>query len=246
MRRMRLAPCGVSVSCVLLLGVLGCPKESPLPPTPPEPAPIPADDDGLRPGEISNAYVGRGQQSAPANTGAANADTDTDPGDAPAPDEGLTTAKVHALANAALDELLDPDAIRLVTPVLPTEWPPTSGKVMVLAYLLEPMPTGVASYRCGPAVATATIAVADGTVEAEKLAGKRKGLGTIEEQRTRVDDPIFAAEQALIDVVAGSRKSRKAHYLLERYIKWLDAYANVGNDVTRRQPAFVKFIREPL
>ncbi|MBL4684703.1 MAG: hypothetical protein JKY37_08955 [Nannocystaceae bacterium] len=244
---MQLALGGISVSCVLLIGGLGCSKAAQPPPsTPPEPAPVASDVNGLRPGEIGNEYVGREDQSDPANKSDTNTTTGGDPDAAPPPDEGLTTAKVHALANAALDELLDPDAIRLVTPALPTEWPPTSGKVMVLAYPLEPMPTGVAKYRCGPAVAKVTISVADGTVQAEKVAGKRKSLGTIEEQRTRVDDPIFAAEQALIDVVAGTRKPRKAHYLLERYIKWIDAYANVGKDVTKRQSAFVTFVREPL
>lgn len=241
---MRLVTCSVFASCALLLGTLGCPKEAPPPPVPPEPAPEASDDPGLRPGEISNAYVGREDQSAPSTE--SPSDAGDEPNDAPPAEEGLTTAKVHALANAALDELLDPDSIRLLSPTLPTEWPPTSGKVMLLAYPLEPMPTGVASYGCGPAVAMVTITVADETVNAEKLVTKRKRLGTIEEQRVRADDPIFAAEQALIDVVAGTRDARKAHYLLERYTKWLDAYAYVGKDIAKRQPAFAKFVREPL
>jgi hypothetical protein len=208
--------------------------------------PASSNEQEMRPGEVVHEYAGDeggegeadddGEDEASADEGG-----DEAAGGAPADDGKLDAEELHALANAALDQALEPAAPRLVTPLLPTEWPSTSGKVMVLAYPMAPLESGITRYTLFAASHRVTIDVGDGTVATEPLGkpGKGKKLGSIEKTRERSDDPIHAAEQALVDVVAGRRPLEKSRMLLQPYTVWVEAHATVGKDVNARLKGFV-------
>jgi hypothetical protein len=127
---------------------------------------------------------------------------------------------------------------------LPTEWPSTSGRVMVLAYPLGPTESGVTRYTLFAASHRVTIDVNDGTATPEPLGKKGKKLGTIEKSRERSDDPIHGAEQALVDVVAGRKPPEKARMLLLPYTQWVETHGAVGKDVDARVKAFVESLQK--
>lgn len=253
---------GMNLPVVLLrmgLGLLtsvalaGCGKQVPASSPPQESDPAgPGDEEQLRPGEVANTYVGHGDEEG-AEDGDDDADDEADDedtersasGDAPksADDGRLDAVELLALANAALDEVLDPYAARVVTPLLPTEWPSTSGTVMVLAYPLTPLESGVTRYTLSSPSYRVTLAVGDGTVTTESLGKKAKRLGTIEKARERSDDPIHQGEQALVDVVAGRKTPEKASRILRHYIEWADGHGAVGKDAEARAAAFFKALR---
>jgi hypothetical protein len=236
------------------LGVAGCGKQAPAS-SPPvaEESETSSAESGLRPGEVAHSYQGREEDEDDEDEDDAedddDADDDADDDDTAnqptsADDGRLDAVEMLALANAALDQALDPDAERLVTPLLPTEWPSTSGRVMVLAYRLTPFESGVTHYTLSAAMQRVTIDVNDGTVSTEAIGGKKpKKLGTMEKTRERSDDPIHKGEQALVDVVAGRTPPEKARMSLYPYAEWVAAHGAVGQDVEGRMAGFLKFVR---
>lgn len=221
---------------------LGCGKDPP-PSTPPTAAttPAPTGDKELRPGEVDNTYVGHGEDEDAATgdeTAADDADAEQD-----ATPAGLTAAGAHTLAESALDEVLDPYAPRVVTPLLPTEWPPTSGQVQVLAYPLDPLETGVTRYTLSRATHRVLITVTDQSVTTEEIAGKKK-IGTHEQVHEHGEPEVRKGEQALIDIVGGEAKAEKLQYQIALYTKWIDGHGKVGQDVAKRHKAFIEFARD--
>lgn len=238
---------------MLVLALAGCGKQTP-PPSPPvqDGGDTPTVQQDVRPGEVVNRYEGHEEaddDEADDDGTEADAEADADEDDAgtaPAANDGkLDATELLGLANTALDQALEPAAPRIVTPLLPTEWPSTSGKVMVLAYPLTPLASGVTRYTLFSASHRVTIDVNDGTVTTEAL-GKSKKLGTIEKTRERSDDPIHGAEAALVEVVAGRKPTEKARMLLMPYTQWVEGHGVVGKDVNGRLKGFVESIeRKP-
>lgn len=238
---------------VLVLALVGCGKQTP-PSSPPVETggdPATAQQD-VRPGEVVNRYEGREDEDGKDDDVVDDDDEaegddddddddDDDASDAAATDDGkLDAVELLALANAALDQALEPGAPRVVTPLLPTEWPSTSGKVMVLAYPLAALESGVTRYTLFAASHRVTIDVNDGTVTTEPLGKKGKKLGSFEKTRERSDDPIHGAEAALVDVVAGRKPPEKARMLLMPYTQWVESHGAVGKDVDGRVKGFVE------
>lgn len=229
---------------VLVLALAGCGKETP-PPSPPVETggDTAAAQQDVRPGEVVNSYEGR-EEEEDDDDDEAEGDDEDDASDAAAADDGrLDASELLALANAALDQVLEPASPRIVTPLLPTEWPSTSGKVMVLAYPLAPLESGVTRYTLFAASHRVTIDVNDGTVTTEPLGKKGKKLGSIEKTRERSDDPIHGAEAALVDVVAGRKPPEKARMLLMPYTQWVEGHGAVGKDVDGRLKGFVESLQ---
>jgi hypothetical protein len=237
----------LGLGLVASLMLAGCGKEAPAsnpPVVESEEATTTAPE--LRPGEVVHAYQGRAEEEDDEADDDDEAGDDDDAGsEPPAADDGrLDAVELLALANAALDEVLDPYAPRVVTPLLPSEWPPTSGRVMVLAYPMAPLESGVTRYSLFAATHRVMIDVNDGTVTTEALGTKKgKKLGAIEKTRERSDDPIHAAEQALVDVVAGRRPPEKARMMLYPYGEWVDGHGAVGKDVEGRVGGLLELVR---
>ncbi len=240
----------VGLGLVVGLAIAGCGKLAPES-TPP----VAAADEGssagaeTRPGEVVNEYEGREDDEDDGDENGDEADDDDDADDdaseATAADDGkLDAEELHALANAALDQVLEPGSPRMVTPLLPSEWPPTSGTVMVLAYPLTPIEGELTHHTLMTASHRVTIAVGDGTVTTEPLGKKSKKLGTIDKTRERSDDPIHAAEQALVDVVAGRRAPEKSRMLLMPYTTWAEGHGLLGKDVSGRQKPFFEGLQK--
>ena len=234
---------------VLALAITGCGKQAPA-----SAPPVAAVDEEsseeseLRPGEVVNEYAGHGDDEGNGEDDredeASSDDEDDDAGETPPADDGkLDAAELLALANTALDQVLEPGAPRMVTPLLPSEWPPTSGKVMVLVYPLAVIEGQLTRYTLLAPSHRVTIAVSDGTVTTEPLGKKSKKLGSIEKTRERSDDPIHGAEQALVDVVAGRRPPEKARMLLMPYTTWVEGHGLLGKDVSGRQKAFFEALQ---
>lgn len=228
--------------------LVGCGKQAPpsQPPQASEPESA-STEQQLRPGEVANTYEGHDDEDGDDDGDEALDDeaSDDEAGTSTPEDDGrLDAVELRALANTALDQALDPYAARVVTPLLPTEWPSTSGRVMVLAYPLTPLESGVTRYSLFAATHRVTIDVNDGTVTTEPIGGKKaKKLGTLEQTRERSDDPIHAAEQALVDVVAGRTTPEKARRMLYPYVEWAKAHGAAGHDVEGREAAFFELVR---
>lgn len=230
---------------VLVLALAGCGKQTPRPSPPVETVGDPATaQQDVRPGEVVNSYEGHEEEEDDGDGDDVDDEAegdDDDASDATAADDGkLDAVELLALANAALDQAFEPGAPRIVTPLLPTEWPSTSGKVMVLAYPLAAIESGVTRYTLFAASHRVTIDVNDGTVTTEPLGKKGKKLGTFEKTRERSDDPIHGAEAALVDVVAGRKPPEKARMLLMPYTQWVESHGAVGKDVDGRLKGFVE------
>jgi hypothetical protein len=242
-RRERCSTVGLGV---LVLALAGCGKQTP-PPLPPVETggdTATAQQD-VRPGEVVNSYEGReDEDDVDADDEAEGEGEDDDTSEAAAADDGkLDAVELLALANAALDQALEPGVPRVVTPLLPTEWPSTSGKVMVLAYPLAALESGVTRYTLFAASHRVTIDVNDGTVTTEPIGKKGKKLGSFEKTRERSDDPIHGAEAALVDVVAGRKPPEKARMLLMPYTQWVESHGAVGKDVDARMKGFVESLQ---
>lgn len=250
-RRERFASVGLGI--LVGLAIAGCGKQAP-PSTPPvetsdETASTQPD---IRPGEVVNRYAGHeddddegeGEEADDEDEAGGDDDDgsdDDDASEAAAADDGkLDAVELLALANAALDQVLEPGAPRIVTPLLPTEWPSTSGKVMVLAYPLAAHESGITRYTLFAPSHRVTLDVNDGTVNTEPLGKKAKKLGTIDKTRERSDDPIHGAQAALVDVVAGRKPPEKARMLLMPYTQWVESHGAVGKDVDGRVKGFVE------
>ncbi len=171
------------------------------------------------------------------------ADENPADGDAghPAKPEALTGFDAYNLAVAAADEVTQDRTI--VTPALPTSWPPTSPEVMYLVYPMEPFEGGgVNEYRVFRPALKVVLNLTDRTTTVEELEDVKK-LGKIEVGRESVaTDPIRGGEDALFAVARAERSVERAAYLLHRYEKWFDDHGVVGADARKQTPEFAAFV----
>lgn len=150
-------------------------------------------------------------------------------------------------ASALRDEALlalGPDPTALVTPALPAGWPDARGRVVYLRYAVEALPSSMDRARLASLPHQAEVDVATGAARRVDL----PGAGPIgEEGEAPVDAPdaatLAAAEQALVDVVAGRRPAEAARADLRAYARWLASQPLVARDLERRHAAFVRWVR---
>lgn len=128
-----------------------------------------------------------------------------------------------------------------LTPVLPAQWPDSSGEAEWLAYRAEVLPTGIVAYSLEGPVAKVTWKFPHGEIRNEKLeAITVKG---------RTDDALpapnmQAAEQALISVLLGHIPADSALAALQPYRAWADATPLLGADVRLRKQAFFDWLEK--
>jgi hypothetical protein len=204
-------------------------------PQPPQPAKV---EHAGGPQDVTYAYAGKAEQDDPAP---AKAEPAAEPA-ASAIDPEALEDRVHEAAVAALpghEELL-------VSPPLPIGWPATPGKVLYVIWPLDAIQGGLDQWRVGKALGTATVTLEPETIAVEPIAPakKAKALGTIERGRPRGNDPVRAAESALLEIVTGKREPEKARYLFKRYDEWIDRHAVVGSELRARAAPFFAWAKQ--
>jgi hypothetical protein len=187
-------------------------------------------------GEIQHTYVGAGDGSEDDD----DADEGEDVDESTPNDDELTAEAAVALVTAALDEVLDPYAARIVTPALPPSWPLEGSAVVYLVYPLTPVPRGVDRYQTSAPSHRVELDVRTREAAVETVE-KPKKLGDYERPRPKRDDPISKAEQALLEVAAAPREAEKVHYLLAGYEQWFEANGTIGADARKRVSAFASW-----
>ena len=123
-----------------------------------------------------------------------------------------------------------------VSPALPAAWPPHA-ELEWLAYRVEPLPTGIVSFDVKGPAHRVIVRLPGGVSEVSTVADG-KPLGA--DRRTGAGGP--PAEQALIDVVAGTRSAESARAELSSYVAWAAHEGAIGEDVRRRHAAFFAWL----
>ena len=123
-----------------------------------------------------------------------------------------------------------------LSPLLPAAWPPHA-ELECLAYQVEPLPTGVESFTVKGPAHRVTVRLPSGTAEVSPVSDG-KPLGT-DRETGACGQP---AEQALVDVVAGTRSAESARAELSSYVAWAARQGAIGDDVRRRYAAFFAWL----
>ncbi len=145
------------------------------------------------------------------------------------------------LAEAAAAESISAPSY-VVTPAMPTAWPPDGAKVVFFVYPLDPTDSDVSKYKCGRASIAVHLDLATRETKVEELPGG-KPLGTLTLDRgITPNDPIHAAQEALFAIASGEVAPEKKRYLLVRYAPWLDAHPLLAKDLRKRAPDFIGFV----
>lgn len=192
----------------------------------------------------------------PVDVGDEASDADVDSGEAESVDESdapaagnsdepqkdsLTGYDALQLADAAATESITAPSY-VITPAIPTAWPPNGAEVVFFVYPLNPTDGGVSQYKCGRASIAVHLDLSTRETKVEELpAGKQLGTLTLDRGITP-NDPIHAAQEALFAVASGQATAEKKSYLLKRYTPWLDAHPLLAKDLRKRAPEFIGFI----
>jgi hypothetical protein len=177
-----------------------------------------------------------------APSGEDEGDLDEDEGEGSDADSGLDAFEAWRAAESAAAEALG-EVSFVLTPALPSAWPPSDATVTYLAYPLVPAQTGVTTYELREARIAVVFSIAEGGVEARELPQKNKVLGRVSRGRgLTATDPVHGAEQALFRVASGEKSAEDLRFVLFRYERWLDDNAEIGADIRRRMPEFAKFL----
>ena len=172
----------------------------------------------------------------------------------PAPDEEATPVPdpltVSELQRRAA-EALGSRAIRTrLTPPLPAAWPEPQGRVVLLAYRREALPTGRIRYLVRPPRHAVEVDLGSGVARVLDLPDG-PALGEVDSElggggwSGPEPDELAAAGQVLLDLVAGRRAPADARAELGAYARWLEAEPLVAADLQGRplQAAFVAWLR---
>lgn len=194
--------------------------------------------------------------STPADVDQAAPPTETDPDD-PASDEEAEPASAAEEPEPSGDPLSGYDALQLaeaaaaesisspsyvMTPAMPTAWPPSGAEVVFFVYPLNPTDSGVSKYKCGRASIAVHLDLGTRETKIEELpTGKPLGSLTLDRGITP-NDPIHAAQEALFAIASGEATAEKKRYLLTRYAPWLDAHPLLAKDLRKRSPDFIGFV----
>jgi hypothetical protein len=149
--------------------------------------------------------------------------------------EVLTERASAALPNGGL-------GFRL-TPALPAAWPPPAAGSAALewfAYAARALPTGVIAYEVSGPAHHVTLTLPSGGPLAEVMAeGTAKGR---EESPGAAVTGLAQAQQALVDVLTGTRKAEAAKTDLKAYLAWAQSSPVIGADVRKRKAAFFAWL----
>ena len=137
---------------------------------------------------------------------------------------GAANLSARALAAAQKRDLM-----AVLSPLLPSEWPPTSPSLQMFAYHEEAQPTSIVTYSVRGPTLLITFTGPQAEPQLQALDAPRE-LGRSEpaaQQR-------FSAEQALVDVVSGTRSADEARADLHGYLDWSRSGDPLADDVRER------------
>jgi hypothetical protein len=158
-------------------------------------------------------------------------------------DFALTTADaVHALAEEAVAERLNPKQQWEASPVLPRRWPSKGAHVGVYFYPMAVHPNSTSRYELFSAAWFVSVSLVDGAAEVSQVSGRRR-LGTLEITRPSLLErsELAIAEQALVEtVLGGDTPVGENNYW--GYLKYFREHPQLARDIGKRAPAFVKWL----
>lgn len=141
----------------------------------------------------------------------------------------------------AVDSALGLERLGLtLSPALPMRWPAAHPQVVFFGYESEALPTGVIAYRISGPKVKVTITLPAGRAVVEKLS-----LSDVSGRETMAFDGVGdlgRAEQALLDVVAGSRTPESVKIELGAYSRWAARNKILGADARRRAREFFNWL----
>ena len=149
--------------------------------------------------------------------------------------EQLRREAQAALGRAALGATM--------SPLFPTEWPPTSGGSVFYVYRREPLPTGTVQYRVRGPSERVVFAGPDAAAQVEPMPASDLGTEAhMEAPPSGLREDLERAQQALVDVIGGARTPGDARHDLAAYRTWLDQSPLVRKDLQSRSAAFVSWL----
>jgi hypothetical protein len=156
----------------------------------------------------------------------------------------VTTAEeLTSRARAALREV---DPWPLLSPLLPSVWPPREhepARVEWYAYDSVPLPTGAIAYRITGPRSRVVIDLPDGEPRVEPVR-EPSAHGTSRDAHFD-RDALARAEHALVEVLAGRRIAALARPQLAAYLQWADAADVLGAEALSRKPEFFAWLADP-
>ena len=126
--------------------------------------------------------------------------------------------------------------------MLPAEWPPAGPRAMFLFYPMAQHPQALERHELYSAQWAVVVSLKDGTTEITPIP-KSKRLGTIDETRPSMleRNELEMAEEALIvHLLGGDALSGENRFW--GYLKYFHEHPELGRDITRRRPKFVKWL----
>jgi hypothetical protein len=152
-------------------------------------------------------------------------------------EEAFTGYDAYMLATAAANEKIESQM--LVTPALPTSWPPTDHNVMYLAYpIAEFEGASMGEYGAVRPALKIVLNLDDRSISVEALKDSKK-LGKLKLGReSAATDHVREGEDALFGVILGTKDAKRSKYLLKRYGEWFDKHGVVGTDARKHVPEF--------
>ena len=145
-----------------------------------------------------------------------------------------TVEQARAAAESAVADQLNPKKEWKTSPVLPAEWPSKGARAMFLFCPMALHPGSMERYE---------LFSAEGATEVKSLEGSRR-LGTIEDTRASGLEKreLAMAEEALLVHLAGG-ESTSGENRCWGYLKYSHEHPKIGNDIKKRRPRFVKWLK---
>lgn len=159
-------------------------------------------------------------------------------------DFALTTADaVHARAEEAVADQLNPKQQWEASPVVPAQWPTKTLRLNVFYYPMASHPDNTSRYELFSAAWMVQVALDTGEATVTAIKGRRR-LGTLETTRpSRLERSELAiAEQTLVETtLGGTTPVGENNYW--GYLKYFREHPQLASDLTKRAPAFMKWLR---
>jgi hypothetical protein len=151
--------------------------------------------------------------------------------------------RAKEIAHAAVEDQLDPKKTWRLSPVFPTSWPSKEQSVAVYFYPMAANPRALQFYQLFSAAYRVDVSLVDGTTKVVAIP-KPRMLGTIEETRPSSLErrELELAEASLVRQLLGA-DLRQGENTFWGYLKFVHEHPEIGKDVSRRQGAFMAWIK---
>lgn len=205
----------------------------------PQPAPVaPPPNDVAHTPEQEHTFV------STSNNDTKPAKTSTAPA-AGTHDCAVTTPEAaKRLAETAVAEHLDPLQTWTTSPVLPATWPTKARTVVYFFYPMAANPKSMTQFQLFSAAWRVEVSLQDGETVVAAIAKPRQ-IGTITQTRPSSLErrELEIAETALVQQLVGDQADvGESPYW--GYLKYMHEHPQLGNDLQRRSPAFLGWVRK--